>query len=356
MKRFKSFLCILIVLCFSISVFGIYAENDDPAVKPDLFIGTEKVCVGLETSASNVVIESNGYSEFVDCYATLDDNTVINVNYDAKWETYNQNIAVAFEGRILAKGKGKTRIKVSYEGFEKYIDVEILKEIDLIKEEKALNEIFKSRKSNDDMLGTLSLTNSERQEIRDKAMAMIAYIWRPAKDLTGWKDLYTFEKDTTCIGIPYSQTPNQVDEAGFKSAQSKSDFYTSITSPNIMPRYGNDCSGFTSFSWGISRQTTLSFYNGIKKGTYPKVGSYNADTPTSPSASELKNSYKLLQTGDAVVYRTSDNTGGHVFVIAVNFTTDSKVQCFEQTDPYCDITYWTYDQLANRKYMPFAKK
>lgn len=31
--------------------------------------------------------------------------------------------------------------------------------------------------------------------------------------------------------------------------------------------YGNDCSGFVSIAWGISRQATLILFNAVKYGT-----------------------------------------------------------------------------------------
>lgn len=263
----------------------------------------------------------------------------------------------------MALGKGKTKITVSYGGLKRTINVKVLKEIDLLEEEGKYYKKHNMDNKSDD-ISVKSLTQTERDDIRDNALAMISYCWHPEGDLIGWKSRFIFEEDEGYSGIPYSQTPNQSDETLFDNAlddYETNNFYTPMYFYQdgvqyIQPRYGNDCSGFTSFSWGISRKTTLDFYNGIKNGTYPKVGSYNASTPTSPSKTDLKNSYELMQLGDAVVYRTSNNSAGHVFVIAVNFTNEDRVQCFEQTDPYCSITYWTYDQLVNKKYMPFSKE
>lgn len=90
----------------------------------------------------------------------------------------------------------------------------------------------------------------------------------PTKDLVGWKGQYIFKKNTRYSGIPYSQTEYQKDDAGFKDALSKSDFYDSYTRfGNTMPKYGSDCSGFVSFAWGVPRETTASFVQKIKNGT-----------------------------------------------------------------------------------------
>ncbi|QNU67673.1 hypothetical protein EHE19_004150 [Ruminiclostridium herbifermentans] len=355
MKRLKSIICIIMVLCFCISISNIYAENNDLAATSDQLSATSaKECIGLETSTSSVIIESNGYSEFIDAIATLEDNSEKNVNYDAVWETDNPDVAIVMEGRILAEGKGHAKIKVSYGGFERFIDVQVLKEVDLIKEAKALNQKLKntSSNSNSKSISTFSLTSNERQAIYDRAMTMLSYVWTPTKNLSK-RGGGVFTAGTSYLGLPYTQE-KQVDRNGFIAAMSYSDFYTPQpyydTKWNLFyqPKYGNDCSGFTSFSWGILRQTTLDFYNGLGT-TYPKVGSYNEN---SPSTTDLLASYQLLQMGDAVVYRNS--AGGHVFLISVNFTNESRVQAFEQAGPVCSITYWTYSQLASQKYMPFT--
>lgn len=112
-----------------------------------------------------------------------------------------------------------------------------------------------------------------------------------------------------------------------------------------MPKYGNDCSAFVSFAFGISRQTTYTFIDGIRNGTYPKVGSYSVD---SPAYSELISSYPLMQSGDAIT-----NTG-HSILIAGNYS--DWCICYEQTPPQVAYTYYDHTQLANQSYIPFSKK
>lgn len=84
----------------------------------------------------------------------------------------------------------------------------------------------------------------------------------------------------------------------------------------------------------------------MKNGTYPKVGSYDANNPTN---SDLLNSYPSLQKGDAVV----SSSQSHTFIIALNFS--DFVHAYEQTPYMATLTVWTYDQLANKKHMPFTK-
>ena len=101
------------------------------------------------------------------------------------------------------------------------------------------------------------------------------------------------------------------------------------------------------FSWEIDRKTTSDFVRGIKDGTYNKVGSYDE---SNPKKSELKEAYKKLQEGDAVVKK------GHTFIIASNYSENSKVYAYEQTPYYAQYTSWTYETMSKDGYMPFAKK
>ncbi len=351
MKKLKSIMCIMIVLCFCISISSISAENKNLVMANEQLTDTSKnVCVDLKISTSNVVIERNGYGECVNAIAILTDNSERNVNDKANWETDNPGVAYAYnDGSIVGKGKGKARIKVSYGGFERYIDVEVLKEVNLLNEAKELNQKLNLRASR-------SLSAAERQEIIDRAMTMLSYTWTPTRNLAMRGTGY-FYPGTYYLGIPYTQV-DQVDRDGFIAAMSKSDFYTTQYydgGQKHQPKYGNDCSGFVSFSWDIPRIDTGTFFSRINSDTYPKVGSYTSTTPTSPTTAQLLASYPLMQTGDAIVYRNSSNTAGHIRIISANFTNESRVQCFENRGPTCEITFWTYNQLASMKYMPFSK-
>jgi hypothetical protein len=192
-------------------------------------------------------------------------------------------------------------------------------------------------------------SSAERDSILAKASAMYNFTWVPTRNVRGWKGNTTFEAGKSYRGMPYSQTAYQKDNTGFLNALSNdSTFYDDYTRFDIiMPKYGSDCSGYVSFAFGISRQTTASFITGIKNGTYPKVGSYNAN---SPSYNDLYNAYGSLQYGDAVV------KDGHAFLIAHSYgSSGTSYICYEQTPPSAQYTIWTRSDLANKGYMPFSK-
>ena len=197
------------------------------------------------------------------------------------------------------------------------------------------------------------ISQSDRSAIVKKAKDMVEISWTPKKDLNGWNYTGYFRADKPQKGIPYSQTFYQKDDIGFKSAlANNSDFYdTYKIGSNLMPKYGNDCSGFVSFAWGLQRKTTYDFVNGIKNGTYDKVGSYDAN---SPKTTELEKAYKKLKAGDAVVYR--NNGYGHTFIIASNDKNSYRVYVYEQTDYCASYKSHSYRDMASYKYLPFAKK
>ena len=119
--------------------------------------------------------------------------------------------ATAYDGRILAEGKGNAVVTVFYGGIEKNISVTVLNQQDLKAKLKTL-------------LGMSPMTSSsERQTILNKASAMTSYQWIPTQNLTGWKSQYTFPANTFCYGIPYTQTPNQCDDMAFGSSLNYSD-------------------------------------------------------------------------------------------------------------------------------------
>lgn len=253
--------------------------------------------------------------------------------------TSDDNIAIADKGRIIALNKGEAVITVAYGDLIKEIKVRVLYQVDLKAIKNSLN-----------MLQDFS--NDERQKIDTRADEMAYLKWTPMSNIRGWRNKKTFYAGTTYTGIPYSKTEYQKNLDGFVSAMNNSSFYDNYTryldgETIIMPKYGNDCSGFVSFSWNISRQTTTSFIDGIKDGTYSKVGSYNTNNP---SYNDLIASYQSLQRGDAVV------KPGHTYVISANWNEFNKVYVYEQT-PYSAIfTSWTYEDMASAGYMPFTMK
>ena len=97
----------------------------------------------------------------------------------------------------------------------------------------------------------------KRIDVINRAKAMTEVKWAPKYNIKNSYGKYTFKKGKTYIGIPYTMDIYQV--------SSVSDFSSKIkTSKEI---YGNDCSGFVSIAWGISRQTTLTIFNSVKFGS-----------------------------------------------------------------------------------------
>lgn len=292
-------------------------------------------------SNDQVILEHNGLSEFVDVIGELENGKYINLTNDAEWSTDNDDIVFANAGRILANAPGETNVTVEYSNYKKVINVSVLSSLDIEYEIDRLNEEQPEYSIN-------SLSSSDRTNAINIAKGMVNLEWTPTKNIRGWRNKKTFNAKTKYTGIPYSQTEYYKDKDGFNKALKAKDFYDNYTRFDIiMPKYGNDCSGFLSIAWGLPRKTTSHFVDGVKDGTYAQVGSYNADNP---STLKLEAAYKKLQKGDAVV------KSGHTFLIASNDIDNSKIYAYEQTPYNAKYTTWTYEKMANDGYMPFTKK
>lgn len=97
-------------------------------------------------------------------------------------------------------------------------------------------------------------TQAFSSEVIKRAEAMINVKWTPSYNLVSKKASYTFIKGKTYYGIPYSMDLYQV--------TTPEDFLSKINNSKVI--YGNDCSGFVSAAWKISRQTTYTLYNAMK--------------------------------------------------------------------------------------------
>jgi len=95
-----------------------------------------------------------------------------------------------------------------------------------------------------------------RENILNRAKAMVNISWIPKHNLLDSVGHYIFLKGKRYNGIPYILGGYQV--------SSSDDFLSHMNKSDIL--YGNDCSGFVSIAWGVSRQTTLSLYNAAKHG------------------------------------------------------------------------------------------
>lgn len=333
----KAFIIILSVILFiGICVTAIVISSKISDRK------NQETITSIEINKTQITFSNNGLSEFIEITGTNNDGETVNLTWAASKTTSDQDVAIIIGDRVISRGKGLADIQVTIGDFETTISVEVLSDLDL--EAMIENKIS-------ELSETKGLTPAERESILSKANAMYNVEWSPTQELTSFDNMFTYETDKT-YNIPYSQTANQVDEIKFKEMAISDDFYDSYKrylSPYkrrvFMPKYGSDCSGFVSYSWGVQRESTATFVSKIKKGNYPKVGVYDPDNLT---YSDLMNSYSNMLPGDAVVRY------GHVILIAQNHS--DFAYCYEQIGLEIELTYWTHSDLASRGYMPFSRE
>ena len=163
-----------------------------------------------------VNIPYNGRSEFVDIIAKIDDDTYVNVTSVVDWESEDDDIAYAYNGRILARNQGDTTVKASLAGFDVLIEVEVEDYIDLEAEVERLNKRYPDSLES---VSTYAITQEERDEIISRGKEMLNVEWTPSQDLVAWKAQSTFPAGKKVTGIPYTQN-QQKDAAGFLASLS----------------------------------------------------------------------------------------------------------------------------------------
>lgn len=299
------------------------------------------------SSKKDIIIDSNGGSEFIDVFAQLKDNTFINITNDVMVTSTNAAVATWDQGRIFAEGKGNCTLKIKYNNMNTKVNVTVKNQIDILSiikdsqismENLNINEL--NTISNQNSIAIQSISSSDRINMCSIGYDMVTMTWTPTQNLNAWYN-NVFKANVKQTGMPYTQSAQQTNKQQFYNSMVYSDFYTGSD-----PNYGNDCSGFVSICWGISRTTTVSFREGIRTGTYPKVGSYDY---YSPDSVDLHNSYQYMQAGDALVKE------GHVFLVAANKPSETRVYVYEQTPLKARACYWYYSSLQSGKYMPFSK-
>jgi len=154
--------------------------------------------------------------------------------------------------------------------------------------------------------------NVNRTDVIERAKAMAEVKWVPNFDIKNKYGNYTFKKGKTYTGIPYTMDIYQV--------SSVSDFLSKIkTSKEV---YGNDCSGFVSTAWGLSRQTTLTIFNSVKHGSLIN-GRLISEIPwedLKPGDALLKDNGK--GDGHIMLYNNTDsNNPDHLYVYEQNIST-----------------------------------
>lgn len=191
----------------------------------------------------------------------------------------------------------------------------------------------------------VSAVTTNQQHMVDRADYMYNITWVCQKTVSGWKSNYTFTKGET-YRIPYAWPvtagkwiPYGVSVEDFLAATTDpaSDFYTKQSyytgnTGSYSTYYGNDCSTFVSFCWGLStRQTTT---------TLPNVSTKIGGVTTS-------NVNNLLQLGDAL-----DDTGSHVVLVtdivynAAGAIT--SIEITEQTPPQIKRSTYTVSGLVSK--------
>jgi hypothetical protein len=302
----------------------------------------------LYVNDNSIQLEETGRVEFVDLIALYTDGTYENVAAESLWSVENPNIISAFEGQVIAEQMGTTSITVTYQNMEEVIEVTV---------EETINVEDKIEQILGNTIMPL-MSNSQRNSAATIAAGMVNLTWTPTSSFTTWTGSQ-FAANNAVTGLPYSQTPNQKDAAGFISSMSSADFYTQISSNNrSMPRYGNDCSGFVSFAYGISRTTTNGFLGGIKNNTYNTVGAAYYTIGTSGGRYVINNyddvqmetSFLSLAKGDSLVQE------GHMFLVAANNTASNTVYVYEQTPNKARYTSYSYSTLADGEFVPFCLK
>ena len=148
----------------------------------------------------------------------------------------------------------------------------------------------------------------ERQEILNRAKAMVEVKWTPKQNIVDKYAIYAFIKGKTYYGVPYSMDSYQI--------TSVEDFQSKISDSSVL--YGNDCSGFVSAAWGISRQTTLSVFNAVK----------NASKIDGKTVSII--SWEELAPGDALLLDDGKGKGHIMLYIDLDSKDSDKVNVYEQ--------------------------
>ncbi|MDV3427531.1 MAG: C40 family peptidase [Bacillota bacterium] len=171
--------------------------------------------------------------------------------------------------------------------------------------------IFKSEGSSVQTNAAANNTQSFSSEVIKRAEAMVNVKWTPSYNLICEKASYTFIKGRTFYGIPYSMD--------FYQVTSTEDFLSKINNSKVI--YGNDCSGFVSAAWGISRQTTYTLYNAM-------INNIKIDGKAIQQIS-----WNDLKTGDALLLNKGSGDGHIMLYISCDDKNSDTLTVYEQNIP-----------------------
>lgn len=196
---------------------------------------------------------------------------------------------------------------------------------------------------------TTSKANAATQSQRN-IVARANYMWNSTwtckRNVSGWKYKYTFYAGRT-YHLPYAWPVSAGAYIGYgisvqnflnATRDANNAFYTRksyLAGTNAYSTYyGNDCSGFVSYCWGIGRNTT---------STIPGRSRYIGRVSTS-------NATYTLQLGDAL---NSTSVGHVVLVTGLSYNSNGsirQIEITEQTPPQLKRSYYTPSSLANKYY------
>lgn len=229
----------------------------------------------------------------------------------------------------------------------------------------------------------LAQTNSEqtaRQKVVDYMRDAASIEWTPSQDIPYWtkNQPFQFKAGETYYGIPYTQLNRDYDLAKFKTQLKDVDGKATYVGPNTAQTYtGNDCSSCVSHAWRIIDPTfptlnTDAMLPNRQKRIAP-IGDYEFESERTTIAiverngeARIKNAYKALKPGDAVLYRGKT---GHVMIVVRNEPEKERLYIADQTG--CDDGTpsgrngrstmrfeheQTYDRLFKNNYIPIGLK
>ena len=181
----------------------------------------------------------------------------------------------------------------------------------------------------DEPTQTPEVSEGQRNMVK-RARQLHEIKWTPIEDRYQWGYRGVFTAGTTVTGLAYGQPVNVAGYVGYNISLEKykeavndntSAFYTQYSTYNkIAPTYSTDCSGFVSYSWGLTNRTT----------TY---GWSNIATKVSDQ------SIYSLQVGDALNHSTS-----HIVMVSdVQYDSEGnmvQVTIMEQTPVKTKLTVY----------------
>jgi len=203
--------------------------------------------------------------------------------------------------------------------------------------------------ANFDLTVEVHAATQNQMNIVARADYMYNITWVCKKTVSGWKNNYTYYEGST-YRIPYAWpvtagkwVPYGISVEDFLAATTdpNSDFYTKQSyytgnTGSYSTYYGNDCSTFVSFCWGLSlRQTTSSL---------PNVSTLIGNDDGKVTTANVNN---FLQLGDALDY-----SGSHV-VLVTDIVYNSagaitSIEITEQTPPQLKRSTYTVASLVSK--------